>query len=146
MTLTSGTLLLAALALPACKAKEKPMPIDTTAAMAPAPAPAAPSASIEVGRAVGPDKRVLAALGEFKTRDTIYASVTTANAPASGQLVATWTHESGQTVKVDTQAVAGPSQTAEFHISKKSAWPAGKYKVAVALDGQALGEKEFEVK
>ncbi|HEX5633286.1 MAG TPA: hypothetical protein VFX50_08665 [Gemmatimonadales bacterium] len=145
--LTCGTLLLAALALSACKAKEKPMPADTTATMAPAPAPAAtPSASIEVGRAIGPDKRVLASLGEFKTRDTIYASVTTTNAPASGQLVATWTHESGQTVKVDTQSVAGPAQTAEFHISKKSAWPAGKYKVAVALDGQGVGEKEFEVK
>jgi hypothetical protein len=146
---TRGALLLAALALVACKAKEAPKPAaEATAPAAPvAPPPAPePTASIELGRAIGADKRVMAALGEFGRRDTIYASVTTQNAPATGQLVATWTHESGQTVKVDTQAVSGPTGTAEFHITKKSAWPTGSYKVAVALDGKGVGEQGFTVK
>jgi hypothetical protein len=147
---TRGALLLAALALVACKAKEAPKPMaeaapPAAAPVAPPPAPE-PTATVELGRAIGADKRVMAALGEFGRRDTIYASVTTQNAPATGQLVATWTHESGQTVKVDTQTVSGPSGTAEFHITKKSAWPTGSYKVAVALDGKGVGEHGFTVK
>jgi hypothetical protein len=95
------------------------------------------------GRAIGSDKRVLAALETFKTRDTIYASVASSNVPADQQLVAAWTHESGATVKVDTAAASGQ---AEFHITKKTAWPTGKYKVSVATTGgKALGEKEFSV-
>ncbi|HEX5819184.1 MAG TPA: hypothetical protein VFY20_09910 [Gemmatimonadales bacterium] len=144
------THLLAALVLvAACGKKQEAPKAESPSAAAPAttvdlPAPAPePSATIELGRAIGSDKRVLASLENFRTRDTIYAAVTSSNVPADAQLVATWTHESGQTVKVDTAASA--AQT-EFHISKKSAWPTGKYKVNVATTGgKSLGEKEFTV-
>ena len=142
------THLLAALVLvAACGKKQEAPKAEAPAASAPtvqAPAPAPePSATIELGRAIGSDKRVLASLETFKVRDTIYASVSSSNVPADQQLVASWTHESGQTVKVDTAAATGQ---AEFHISKKTAWPTGKYKVNVATTGgKSLGEKEFTV-
>jgi len=50
-------------------------------------------------------------------------------------------------VKEGTETIAptGPAVT-EFHISKPSGWPAGKYKVEIAVDGAPAGSKEFEVK
>jgi len=46
-------------------------------------------------------------------------------------------------VKVDTAATAG--QVA-FQVSKKTAWPTGAYKVAVATSGgKSLGERSFSV-
>lgn len=144
--MTRTTYLLAALALAAaCGKKEAPKaeaPAAPVAVPTPPPAPE-PSATIELGRAIGSDKRVMAALESFAPRDTIYASIASSNVPADQKLVATWTHESGHTVKVDTASAAGQT---EFHISKKTAWPAGKYKVSVATTGgKALGEKEFTV-
>ena len=137
---------LAALVLvAACGKKQEAPKAEAPAAPAPtveAPAPE-PSATIELGRAIGSDKRVLASLDTFGTRDTIYAAVTSRNVPADAQLVATWTHESGTTVSVDTAASAAQN---EFHITKKSAWPTGKYKVNIATTGgKSLGEKEFSV-
>ncbi len=42
-------------------------------------------------------------------------------------------------------APTGPAAT-EFHIAKGSAWPAGKYKVEIAVDGTPAGTKDFEIK
>jgi hypothetical protein len=139
------TYLLAALTLLAACGKKKEAPkVEPPVAVMPAPAPVPePSATIELGRALGADSRVLAALDAFGTRDTIYASVAATNVPSGQNLVATWTHESGATVKVDTAATAG--QVA-FQISKKTAWPTGAYKVAVATTGgKPLGDKSFTV-
>jgi hypothetical protein len=143
--MTRTTYLLAALTLLAACGKKKEAPkVEPPVAVMPAPAPVPePSATIELGRAIGADNRVMAALDAFGTRDTIYAAVAATNVPSGESLVATWTHESGATVKVDTAATAG--QVA-FHISKKTAWPTGAYKVVVATSGgKSLGERSFSV-
>jgi hypothetical protein len=140
-----STPLLAAMVLvAACGKKQEAPKVEAPVAVMPAPAPVPqPSASIELGRAIGTDNRVLAMLDTFGVRDTIYAAVTPANLTTGESLVATWTHESGATVKVDTAAAGG--QVA-FHISKKTAWPTGAYKVAVGTtSGTPLGEKSFSV-
>jgi len=141
--MTRTTYLLAALTLlAACGKKQEAPKVEAPVAVMPAPVPE-PSATIELGRAVGADNRVLAALDAFGLRDTIYAAVAATNVPSGESLVATWTHESGATVKVDTAATAG--QVA-FHISKKTAWPTGTYKVAIATTGgKLLGDKSFSV-
>lgn len=143
--MTRTTYLLAALILlAACGKKQEAPKVEAPVAVMPAPAPVPePSATMELGRAIGADNRVLAALDAFGTRDTIYAAVAATNVPSNDKLVATWTHESGLTVKVDTAVTAG--QVA-FHISKKTAWPTGAYKVAVATTGgKPLGDKSFTV-
>jgi hypothetical protein len=50
-------------------------------------------------------------------------------------------------VKEGTEVIAptGPAAT-EFHIAKKTAWPAGKYKVEILVDSSSAGTKEFEIK
>lgn len=141
--MTRTTYLLAALTLLAACGKKKEAPkVEPPVAVMPAPVPE-PSATIDLGRAIGADSRVLAALDAFGTRDTIYATVAATNVPSGQSLVATWTHESGATVKVDTAATAG--QVA-FRITKPTAWPTGAYKVAVATTGgKPLGDKSFSV-
>jgi hypothetical protein len=138
-----------AAALPAagCK-KSAPPPPESGATAAPAPAPEAFSVSgVELGKAIGPDKRVQAPTTSFGPKDTIYASVATTGAAPSKTITAKWSFQDGQVVKQDSQAIAptGPAAT-EFHISKPSGWPAGKYKVEIAVDGSPAGTQEFEVK
>jgi hypothetical protein len=120
-----------------------------TAAAAPAPAPAEAFAvsDVTLGKKLDADKRVAAPTTTFAPKDTIYASVATTGSAPSKTLSAKWTYQDGQTVKVDSQTIAptGASAT-EFHLTKKSPWPAGKYKVEISVDGAPATTKEFEVK
>ena len=69
---------------------------DSAAAAAPAPAAPAPApfrvSGVEVGNAIGADKRVTAPSATLAPADTIYASVATVGAAPSVTLVARWTY------------------------------------------------------
>ena len=141
-------LVLAAVAGGAGACKKKAEPVDTTTTTTvpttPASAPLAVT-SVNLGKSLGPDKRVTSETTTFGTRDTIYASVATSG-NAGGTLAARWTFQDGQVVDETTQTVGatGPAVT-EFHVSKPSGWPAGNYKVEVLLNGAAAQSKEFRV-
>jgi hypothetical protein len=138
---------LTAIVLAGCK-KETPPPQNETGAAAPAPAPVAFTVTaIEVGKQVGPDKRVSNPTTTFAPKDTIHASVATDGAAPKKIIAAKWTYQDGQVVKeaAETIAPTGPAAT-EFHISKPSGWPVGKYKVEITVDGSPSGSKDFEVK
>jgi hypothetical protein len=111
-----------------------------------APAGEVRISSVELGRRIGTDKRVTATQDDFTPRDTIYASVLTTGSAPSATVVARWTFEDGQVVKEDSRSIA-PSGTeaTEFHISKPSGWPKGKYKLTVSVGG-STESKDFEVK
>lgn len=147
-SLSTLALGLAVVAAPACKKKTETAaaPPDTAAAAAPAPAPFSVQ-GVELGKAIGADKRVTSASTTFAPKDTIYASVTTDGAAPSKTLVAKWTYGAGKAVQTDSQTIAptGPAAT-EFHITKPTGWPVGKYKVDIVVDGASAGSKEFEVK
>lgn len=104
-------------------------------------------ASVDLGRQIGPDRRVVQSMTTFGVTDTIYASVATTGTAASAVLTAKWTYQTGQTVDSTTMTIAptGPAQT-EFHIMKASPWPAGGYTLTIWLNGQSVGQKAFEVK
>ena len=103
-------------------------------------------ANVQLGKRLGPDKRVADATDEFSPRDTIYASVQTSGSAPNATINARWTYEGQQVVKEDTRTIA-PSGTeaTEFHISKPSGWPKGKYQFTVSLGGSTQS-KDFEVK
>ena len=103
-------------------------------------------AAIEIGSAIGADKQVSAAGTQFAPGDTIYASVATDGSAPSVLLTARWTYEDGQLVDETTQTIAptGPART-EFHISKPSGWPSGKYRVEIEANGQPAGTRDFVV-
>jgi len=115
-----------------------------------APPPAAPVvtvAALELGKQIGPDKRVTQPGTSFAPNDTIYVTVVTTGSAPSATLTAKWTYQDGQVVNESSQTIAptGPTATA-FRIAKQDGWPAGTYKVEVSLNGRSTGTKEFEVK
>jgi hypothetical protein len=134
---------------PACRKAAPPPAAEPPTAAEPAPPAPTPFAvqGIETGKAIGADKKVSTPSATFGPHDTIYVSVATDGAAPSKTITAKWTFQSGQTVKEGSETIAptGPAAT-EFHISKKSPWPVGKYKVEISVDGSPAGTKEFEIK
>ena len=141
--------------LAACKktpppAEQTPPPVaESTPAPEPTPA-AVPFAvtSIDLGKAIGSDKKISEPATTFGPTDTIYAAVSTDGSAPAAALKAKWTYgDAGQLVKEEDVSIAptGP-ETTEFHVSKPSGWPVGKYKVEIWVDGTSAGVKEFEVK
>jgi hypothetical protein len=152
--------LAAVLALSACGKHEEsatptpatPPAAATQAAAMPADmgAPAAASAvmftSLELGSTVDSSNKVAASGTSFAPTDTIYASVGTSGS-GNATLAAKWTYQDGQTVHEDSKVLdaSGPATTA-FMISKPSGFPAGNYKVDIALNGNMVASKDFSVK
>jgi len=137
-------LALAVLGAGACKKKTPDVAVTPPAPpAAPAAAPLAVT-SVNLGKSLGPDKRVTSETTTFAKNDSVYASVATSGS-AGGTLAARWTFQDGQVVDETTQSVgAGPAVT-EFHIFKPSGWPTGNYKVEVMLNGAPAQSKEFRV-
>ena len=101
---------------------------------------------VELGRAIGSDKRVTEGVDDFAPTDTIYASIVTQGSAREARLTARWTVQDGQTVDESTQTIAPSGTTVtEFHISKPGGWPAVKYTLRVLLDGREVETEEFEV-
>jgi hypothetical protein len=136
------------LVLSGCKKAEAPAPAPAPVAEAPtmAPAPAVTIVDLQLGNALGPDKKVQAAADTFKPTDTIFAVVSTEGSAASSVIAVKWTYQDGQTVKEDSRTIAptGPATT-EFSIQKPSGWPKGDYKVDVSVDGKPGPSKSFKV-
>ena len=149
-SVTANALLAVALAslVTACSKKDDAaVTVDTTGMVnPPAAATALRVSEIETGKKVEADKSVADGTDDFGVRDTIYVAVKTEGA-GSGTLAAKWMFQDGQTVEQSSQSIS-PTGDAwhEFHIQKATAWPAGKYKVEVTLDGASAGTKDFEIK
>jgi hypothetical protein len=149
--LTSALILLGALA--ACNKKDETTVSDTTAMGTTTATVALDTApirvsDIQVGKGVGSDKKVGDQTTSFGVRDTMYVAVITDGAAKDAKLTAKWTYNDKQVVKESSQTIspAGGETATEFHMDKKSAWPKGKYKVEVMLNGVSAGTKDLEVK
>jgi len=146
--LVSGLLL----AANACKKTEAPPPQPTVPPTAPqaAVAPTVPApfkvVSVDLGKQLGPARKVAEPVTAFTPTDTIYASVASEGAAARVELTARWTYQDGQLVDESTQTIAptGPAVT-EFHIAKPSGWPTGKYTLTISVDGVVAATREFTV-
>ena len=102
---------------------------------------------IQVGKGVGSDKKVGNQTTTFGVRDTMYVAVITEGAAKDAKLSTKWTFNDRQVVNESTQTIspAGGETATEFHVDKKSAWPKGKYKVEVMLNGVSAGTRDLEV-
>ena len=140
------SLAVAVLVAPGCqkKAEAPPPPAEP-----PGPGPFR-VVSFELGKALTPDKKVVAPQASFGPRDTIYVAIASEGASTGTALTARWTFQDGKDtllVAEDTQQLAptGPAQT-EFHILKPTPWPKGPYAVEVSFDGTSAGRKSFDIK
>ena len=153
MNLRRNLAVLAALlfALTACSKKEEPRKVEAPPAPAAAPAPMAgvTVTAINLGTAVGADKKVTKGTDTFGAKDTIYASVDTTGS-GTAMLKAKWTYRKDgkeAVVKEDTMTIAPTgAATNEFHISKPDGWPVGNYQVEIFVADKSVGTKAFTVK
>ncbi len=149
--LASALMLLGTIA--ACNKKEDTTLTDTTslgtttATVAIDTSPIRVS-DVQVGKAIGSDKKVGNQTTDFGVRDTMYVAVVTEGAAKDAKLTTKWTYNGKQVVKESSQTISptGGETVTEFHVDKKTAWPKGKYKVDVSLNGVAAGSKDLEVK
>jgi len=102
---------------------------------------------VKLGRALGPDKRLTDETDEFRPADVIYAVVKTRGTGPNTALQARWTYQDGQVVDESSRNIsAAGDDVTEFHISKPSGWPKGKYTLQVLLNGAPVESEEFQVK
>ena len=110
-----------------------------------APEPHLKVVDLQVGRALGADKRVEAPATTFTPSDVVYASVETDGHARRAVLTARWTYqgalleETAQTIAPDGKAVS------EFHVANPSGWPPGEYHVQILIDGRAVADRAFHV-
>lgn len=101
---------------------------------------------IDVGRAIGPDNRIIEPADEFRTNDTIYASIVMHGRADAATLIARWKQASGKLVDETVRTVSPVGETiVEFHLMQPSGWAKGAYTVEIVLDGATVGREEFEV-
>jgi hypothetical protein len=100
--------------------------------------------TIQLGRAINPDKTVSDPTTRFKPTDTIYAAVLT-DGSGSGKVKVRWLYR-GRVVSEPVQDVSyqGPAAT-EFHIQNSGGFPPGEYSVEFFLDGNSIGSRAFRV-
>lgn len=155
LTIALASALVATVGITGCKKKEEPVVTPPPAAeTAPAPAATTPPAttgvtinSLDLGKGVGADNRVTSASSVFAPSDRdIYVSVNTSGMPSGNKLNAKWTYQDGQVVHTESRDMAGGDTMYSFKINNPNAWPAGKYTVAVDVDGANVQTREFEVK
>jgi hypothetical protein len=140
-------------ALAACSKKDEGTIVDTTAVgtqTATVSVDTAPIrvSDIQVGKAIGTDMRVANQTTDFGVRDTMYVAVITDGAAKDAKIATKWTFNGTQVVNQDTKTISptGGTNATEFHVTKKTAWPKGKYTVEVTLNGLSAGSKDLEVK
>lgn len=146
--IAAATALLLLLSVGACNRKNDAVVNDTTSLGGTPDSGPIRVSDIEVGRRIGPDKKINDQTDDFAVRDTIYVSVATEGASTGSRLSAKWTFNDKQVVDSSSQSISptGGTTVTEFHITKATPWPKGKYKVEILLDGVSAGTKDFEVK
>jgi hypothetical protein len=100
--------------------------------------------TIQIGKSLNSDNSVGTITSQFKPTDTIYVAVLT-EATGRSDITARWTY-AGRPVSEETKNVSYRGEAAtEFHIQNSGGFPEGDYKVAVLVDGQPVGERDFRV-
>ena len=142
-----------------------PTPASTTPAPAnPAPAPASTSgkstslkpaddikvAAVTLGSAVDATHAISKEQHSFAPQDkAIYASVATLGSTENATLNAKWSYVDGkdEPFSSTTESIAtdGPATTT-FKVQNPNAWPQGKYKVVISLNGKTVASETFEVR
>lgn len=142
-----GALLLG-LTVAACSKKDAGT-VDTTLARTDLPSTAPVTVTdIQLGKSIGADNKVANQTTTFGVRDTMYVAVVMSGAANAATLTARWTYNGPNLVDSTSRTITatGGETVTEFHVSKRSPWQRGSYRVEVLLNGVSAGTKDFEVK
>ncbi|WP_172461685.1 hypothetical protein [Dyella jiangningensis] len=141
-----------------------PAPSTTPAPTGTTPAPATTSGksaslkpadnikvtSVTIGSAVDASLAISREQRSFKPQDKdIYASVATTGNTDNATLNAKWSYVEGKEQPFSTTsesiATTGPAVTT-FKVENPNAWPQGRYKVEISLNGRTVASEDFIVR
>lgn len=101
---------------------------------------------VALGNAIDNERRVKVAQTRFQKIDTLYLSVLGSAASADLILSARWLDASGQVITQAQQPLpAGSASVTTFSAHHPQAWPAGHYRVELAVNGSPVDFREFDV-
>ncbi|AIF46056.1 hypothetical protein [Dyella japonica] len=126
-----------------------PAPAQTTGKSASVNGGEIKVAAVTIGSQVNAAHAISKEQRQFAPEDKdIYASVATTGTTDHATLNAKWSYIDGQdeTFTSTTESIAtdGPAITT-FKVQNPNAWPKGKYKVVISLNGKAVASEGFEV-
>ena len=133
-------------ALPSCSRKES-VPGSQTTTQTTTETHTVHVQSIDLGRGLTSDRRVITTDQSFTPGDTVYAAVVLAPPVPSSQITARWVASDGTVVYESTLPVT-PGETEavmQFKMAKPAGIPPGDYRVEVLADSQVVMSKEFKV-
>lgn len=107
-------------------------------------------AAVTIGSQVDASHAISKEQRQFAPEDqSIYASVATTGTSDNATLNAKWSYLEGrdETFSSTTESIAtdGPAVTT-FKVQNPNAWPKGKYKVIISLNGKQVASEGFEVR
>lgn len=107
-------------------------------------------AAVTIGSQVDAAHAISKEQRHFAPEDkAIYASVATIGNTDSATLNAKWSYMEGKdepfTSTTESIATDGPAITT-FKVQNPNAWPKGKYKVVISLNGRQVASEDFEVR
>lgn len=109
------------------------------------PSNAVSVSAVQLGSSINLDKTIGVSRRVFGVWDTIYVSVATEGA-GTVRLGAKFTYEDQVLVKEDSMVIENiASANSEFHLSKRSPWPTGRYKVELFLNDTLVATEHFSV-
>ncbi len=138
---------LCAITLISCSRKEGAPEGRTTTKSTTTEARAVRVGSIDFGRGLTSDRRVITTDQPFTPGDTVYAAVVWTPPVPAAQVTARWTSADGVVIYESTQALT-PSEAETvtlFAMAKRAGIPPGTYKLDLLVDGQAVSGKDFTV-
>ena len=101
--------------------------------------------SVQLGRMVGEDKRVVEPAVRFLPEDTVYASVVTEGEVDVAVLEARWSRGDALVGEARQRIAPDGGAVTEFHVFDPGGLPAGTYRVDIFLDGTPVAAREFTV-
>lgn len=101
---------------------------------------------VALGNAIDDERRVLVAQTRFQSTDTLYLSVLGSAASNDLTLSVRWLDAAGQVVTQTEQPLpAGSASVTTFSAHHPQAWPAGHYRAELAVNGNPVDFREFDV-
>ncbi|HEV8694111.1 MAG TPA: hypothetical protein VGQ93_08015 [Lysobacter sp.] len=148
--------LVATIAIAACRQKEEaaiaPPPATEPVPTSQAAVATATVIGVDLGNAVGANKKVVTPMTTFAPQDTIIAAIATRTsnptAAVRSKLGARWTQLANKEVvnEESQDATLTGDGVTNFRIAKPEGWQPGKYKLEVSLDNAVVQTREYEVK
>ena len=104
--------------------------------------------SIDLGRALTSDRRVITTDRSFTPGDTIFASVVVTPPVPASEVTARWTASNDGVVVYESTEALTPGETEavmQFKMVKPAGIPPGTYKLNILVDGRTVSSKGFTV-